>query len=341
MNKLLIISGGIALFSGIAAAKSQSTIRQNFPAEGIKCISSTLRYEDVEFSRCDGDEIQIEIITTAPKSRPEARTEGGTFFLRSQDKRMSFRNERCTVYVRIPETCSLESLAAVSSSGNISCSALATSGQFSVQASSGNISCRGITCGGSFSATASSGDISLEDIRAAAATLRTSSGNISCRSLAGSGAFSATASSGDIRLHAISAADIQLQSNSGSIKAETLTSEGAVSACSSSGDISIEALDVSHGSIDMKSSSGSIMLSLAALPGKASRLAANSGNIRLVVPKGAGFQIEAASKSGGYRDTLEGISIGDIKSFAHSYNGGGTSIHISTSSGKISVADTE
>ncbi|HBG65130.1 MAG TPA: hypothetical protein DDW78_01510, partial [Treponema sp.] len=137
MNKLLIISGGIALFSGIAAAKSQSTIRQNFPAEGIKCISSTLRYEDVEFSRCDGDEIQIEIITTAPKSRPEARTEGGTFFLRSQDKRMSFRNERCTVYVRIPETCSLESLAAVSSSGNISCSALATSGQFSVQASSG------------------------------------------------------------------------------------------------------------------------------------------------------------------------------------------------------------
>ena len=83
------------------------------------------------------------------------------------------------------------------------------------------------------------------------------------------------------------------------------------------------------------------MLSLAALPGKASRLAANSGNIRLVVPKGAGFQIEAASKSGGYRDTLEGISIGDIKSFAHSYNGGGTSIHISTSSGKISVADTE
>ena len=199
----------------------------------------------------------------------------------------------------------------------------------SVKASegSGSVQISGIE--GMVSAQSGSGDIRVENI-GSAVRLNTGSGSVTANNV-GANAHMETAS-GSIHATGVRGA-ATLHTSSGGLEL-SLTAPGDVDVGTSSGSIRVTGLS---GGLHAGSSSGSI--EVAGNPSADWRIGTSSGGVRLSPDPAAHFSVDADTGSGSIHVDRPIVMQGDLNRHHvnGTVNGGGPTIHISTSSGSVSI----
>jgi hypothetical protein len=133
--------------------------------------------------------------------------------------------------------------------------------------------------------------------RGAHVTVQTSSGDVTVRSVAGP--VRVDSSSGDVKAEQLSG-EAHIHSSSGSLTLDGDTS--SVQAVTSSGDIDAKGLEANA---DLVATSGDVKLEYSSFGSvKSIRAESSSGDITLIVPRGAGFRIQATTTSGSIDSNL-------------------------------------
>jgi DUF4097 and DUF4098 domain-containing protein YvlB len=199
----------------------------------------------------------------------------------------------------------------------------------SVRTSSGDISATGLD--GAVSLTTGSGDVLARDIVNGLA-VESPSGDVILVHVAGK--LDVRAGSGDVKLEDGNVTDPDVQTSSGDIVLEGVGNSMTLK--SSSGDITVR--DAFYGRLKIETSSGDVdyVGDLAGVGDNSITTA--SGDVTLELPAGAGFILNAGTRSGDLHSDFElpnGQS-GD-RSLTGTANAGGPTLRIATSSGDISV----
>lgn len=168
--------------------------------------------------------------------------------------------------------------------------------------------------------------------RGAHVTVSTASGDIDVRSIAGP--VRVDASSGDIEIHDIGG-EVRARTASGDINISNVAS--SIEAYTSSGDI--QAKDLSNDTA-LATDSGSVEADFDRFTSVHQiRMKSANGDLSLVVPRGAGFTIDASTSSGDMNSNLQlPIHERDSGATVHARVGsGGANVQLETSSGDIDV----
>jgi len=167
---------------------------------------------------------------------------------------------------------------------------------------------------------------------AAHVTVSTASGDVDVRGIAGP--VRIDASSGDIEIHNIGG-QVRARAQSGDINISSIAS--SLEAYASSGDIAEKDLT---DDTSLVTDSGSVDAAFDRMTSVHQvRLKSSSGDVMLVVPRGAGFVIDASTSSGSMDSNLRlPIRERDAGAIVHAQVGdGGANVQFDTSSGDIEV----
>lgn len=238
-----------------------------------------------------------------------------------------------------------------SSSGKIELGSLTGARKLVARSSYGDVSARSVEAD-SIQMHSSSGDVTLENARAAKVEAGSGYGDVKLAHVGGE--VDVSTSSGDVRAEDLQGSRAKLVSGYGTIT--LLGMRGEVAITTSSGNIGVEELEggctaeSGYGDVriegrlarvDGTSNSGSV--SVRALPGSSFdeewKLASGYGHVSLVVPKEAGFEIDASTGYGSLDiEVPMTIAAGGLKE-KHSVRGqvgqGGKRVVLKTSSGDV------
>jgi hypothetical protein len=162
-----------------------------------------------------------------------------------------------------------------------------------------------------------------------AASVRTGSGSIEVN---GAQSIVARTGSGNVLASAI-AGDIEASSGSGDISVSQATA-GRTEVSTGSGDVTVTG---AHGPVRVHASSGDILLE--GMPSAPWEVSASSGDVRMRLPGDAAFDLDLRSGSGSI-DTSVPVTTSGTQSrreLRGQVRGGGPRVHVSTSSGSISL----
>ncbi|MDR1446004.1 MAG: DUF4097 domain-containing protein [Treponema sp.] len=187
-------------------------------------------------------------------------------------------------------------------------------GDFDLRVSSGNIKAESrIAAAGTVNIELRSGDVRMKNLEGGNISISVRSGNLNIDDLRGD--CTVELASGDVRMRNLEGGNIFISVRSGNLNIDN--AKGGCTVELRSGNVTIGSME-GEGSYGV--SSGNINLRMKELSGNQS-LDVRSGNITLTLPRGASYNLDAASKSGNIkiRDSdLEGFGSSNsiiVKSF--------------------------
>lgn len=297
--------------TGLIYADSAS--RDYYSVDELKGIKADLVSENLIIKPAVNDEVKVDIKCKNEIMNPEIKIERDVLYIRSL--RRAKNNEKCSIYIYLPENLTSSFIDVDVRSGDIEVSGVIAQ-KILLNTSSGDIICKNVKSSGNLEVSVTSGDIDLDSISAKEAVLNISSGDIDAKAIHGN-KYKIKAASGDVK---IKEADIDI------LECNTL-----------SGTQRIEELDCD--SFELSSASGSVKLGLVAEPWEDSSIKTISGSVDLRIPQDSRFQLEVNSRSGSFKDEFLCQSLKPKSSVVSKYNGGGVNISIATVSGSISLDD--
>ena len=316
--KKQILSLGFTLLAATSSFGLPSLLdKKEFKADSVSNLDIHLSWENIEIQEVPSkNPITVEIYCNKKKFAPKVNFSGSTLTIESIPFNPLFfpmEPKHCTVMIHIPSAKNFKKAGIRLSSGSLKQLDSISAEQLTIQASSGSLSASNLK-GSQIEVSASSGRISIERLVAAKATVHTSSGSISVDSINSQNYVSET-SSGSIKLKDVTAQSINLSTSSGGISVDGLLA----------------------GKISASSTSGTIGLELNGVPSEKSHVSTTSGTIFVSLPRKAGVTVSASTTSGSFVNTFTKEKINSHVEYKKAINGGGTSLHLSSTSGRITL----
>ena len=208
----------------------------------------------------------------------------------------------------------------------------AQGGTLAASSSSGEVTVENSAFTGRAELTTSFGNVNATDLKADSLDARTNSGEVTLRELEILKALTAHSDFGDIEILGSAAERYDLDTNSGEITANDV--HGSVKARSGFGDIRVRGTDAV---LDLSTGSGSIEFT-GSLGAGTSVLHTNFGDIRVRLPEDASFVFDLSTSFGNVDCGFPGVSgRNDSTRLEGTVGAGGPMLEASTNSGSISV----